>query len=268
MGVTCALPSQDSEETAQKIWKSWLEQYAIQPIQPLKAITFRRAWRTKAQPVLLQCEDGRNYMVKSQQAGRQIVNDQIVARLGEFLGAPIGRPKIIEIIPDLVEIEPQLAHISPGIAHGTCFIERCFDSYELIATSENENRLRLMLLAILYGWVQANDRQFLFNTSPPRLIHSVDHGHFFPNGPDWTTADLSSASKARLDPYFTKCDFTLDEIAEGRHSLEQITPEHLIRAVASPPDQWGITIKERVALVKYLTKRKEELSIGDLRVSS
>ncbi len=254
---------QYSEKAAQKIWQNWLEQYAIQPIQPLKAITFQRAWRTKAQPILLQCEDSQNYMVKGQQAGRQIVNDQIVARLGECLGAPVGRAKIIEIT-DLVAIEPKMADIAPGTAHGTGWIEQCFDSYTLIATSEEENRLRLMLLAILYGWVEANDHQFLFNASPPRLIHSVDHGHFFPKGPDWTIADLASASPARLDPYFVECHFTPDQMSQGRQSLARITHENLVQVVASPPDQWGITMKERVALVEYLSQRQGELLSGDL----
>lgn len=257
------LPSQDNE---QEQWQSWLKQFSIRPDKPLQARTFRRAWKTKSMPVWLKCEDGNDYIVKGQQAGRQIVNDQIIAHLGTALGAPVGQPKIIEIVPALVELEPKhLAHIPLGTAHGTRFIHDCMDSYTLIATSEDGNRPRLMLLAILYGWVFANDHQFLFNNYPPRLIHSVDHGHFFPNGPDWKIEDLKNTPKAQLDPYFADCHFTLAELKQGRKALEQVTEKKLIQAVASPPDQWQLTIEERIALVEYLAKRKQELLTGDLR---
>ncbi|MEL6853826.1 MAG: HipA family kinase [Cyanobacteria bacterium J06607_13] len=116
----------------------------------IQARTFLRGFSTKAQPVLMKCADGQNYMVKGQQAGRQIVNDQIVARLGIFLGAPVGRPKLIDIPEELIGIEPKLSHISAGVAHGTLFIPNCIDQIELIATSEPGNRTRLAHLAVVY----------------------------------------------------------------------------------------------------------------------
>ena len=80
-------------------------------------------WRTKAEPVLLKCNDGREYVVKGQQAGRQIVNDQITARLGFAIGAPVGEPKIVEVSAELIAIEPRLSHIPSGTAHATLFIQ-------------------------------------------------------------------------------------------------------------------------------------------------
>lgn len=209
--------------------------------------------------MLLGCGDGNDYIAKGQQAGRQIINDQIVARLGTALGAPVGSPALIEIAPELIEIEPNLAHIAPGVAHGSRYIPECFDQFTLIATSEPANRSRLMRLALLYGWTHAKDHQFLFSTTPPRLVHSVDHGHFFPNGPNWSILDLEQATPSSLDPYFIDCQFTDDEIQEGRRLLEQITLAEIVSAVAHPPDKWGITVAERVAMVQYLETQRQHL---------
>ncbi|MBR8828982.1 MAG: hypothetical protein DSM107014_13965 [Gomphosphaeria aponina SAG 52.96 = DSM 107014] len=87
------------------------------------------------------------------------------------------------------------------------------------------------MLATLYGWTNANDHQFLFKKTPPRLIYSVDHGHFFPNPPHWSLDDLLKSSPACLDPYFDCCKFSAEELesayvkllwqkAEGRRQKE------------------------------------------------
>ncbi len=56
-------------------WREQLEVVIAQPRTIVKARTFERGWNTKAQPVLLRCTDGKDYVVKGQNAGRQIVNE-------------------------------------------------------------------------------------------------------------------------------------------------------------------------------------------------
>lgn len=70
-------------------WREQLEIAIAQPRTIIEARTFKKGWSTKAQPVLLKCSDGKDYVVKGQNAGRQIINEQIVARLGLLVGAPI-----------------------------------------------------------------------------------------------------------------------------------------------------------------------------------
>lgn len=244
-------------------WQSLLENWANQREKPLRALTFFRGWSTKARPVLVECDDGNKYVVKGQQAGRQVVNDQIVARLGLAIDAPIGEPRIVDVT-ELAVIEKNLSHIVPGTAHGTRFIPGCFDDRTLIATSEPDNRSRLARLSVLYGWVTANDWQFLYRKDPPRLIYSVDHGHFFPGGPDWNETQLLTTSHAELDPCFEDCYLTQEEVGDALRALEAITEEKIIQAVSSPPDEWGLTIGERVTLVEYLTRRRKELLASNL----
>ncbi|MBR8828983.1 MAG: hypothetical protein DSM107014_13970 [Gomphosphaeria aponina SAG 52.96 = DSM 107014] len=64
----------------------------------IKAIDYTRGWRTKSEPVLLECEDGKDYVVKGQQAGRQIINDQLVAIAEGRRQRAEGRRKTLTII--------------------------------------------------------------------------------------------------------------------------------------------------------------------------
>ncbi|MDB9511889.1 hypothetical protein PN499_11890 [Kamptonema animale CS-326] len=250
----------ENTENTREYWKEQLNNALLKPEIPISAITFRKGWRTKAEPVLLKCNDGREYVVKGQQAGRQIVNDHITARLGFAIGAPVGEPKIVEVSAELIAIEPNLYHIPSGTAHATLYIPDCLDSWELMATSETENRSRFALLAVLYGWVYANDIQFIFHKTPPRLVFSVDHGHFFPSGPDWTEYDLIQAPQAELNSYLCEnCNFTEDEISSALRALESVSEQTIIQAVAAPPNEWGLTLDERVTLVEYLTRQQQQL---------
>ncbi|WP_016952372.1 hypothetical protein [Anabaena sp. PCC 7108] len=55
------------------------------------------------------------------------------------------------------------------------------------------------------------------------------------------------------------CGLTKDEIKTALFTLEQVTEEKIIQAVARPPDEWGITMDERIAIVEFLIKRQYEL---------
>ena len=59
---------------------------------------------------------------------------------------------------------------------------------------------RCALLAVMYGWFQAGDNQLLYRKTPPELVFSVDHGHFFPGGPEWTVEGGATRLEAHFAP--------------------------------------------------------------------
>jgi hypothetical protein len=161
---------------------------------PIKAHTYRRKWESFSRPVLLSCgEKNEEFVVKGRHAGRAIVNEHVVGRLGALLEAPVPRIEIIEVPKDLIDAESELGHLVPGLAHGSQWIPDCSDRQWVQASDLKENRSRFGALAVLYGWVRANDHQLIYSNADPRLVHSVDHGHFFPSGPDWRIQDLREA---------------------------------------------------------------------------
>jgi hypothetical protein len=257
-------------------WETSLISLLQYPRESLRAVTYRRGWRTKAEPVLLECEDDQTYVVKGIQAGRQIINDQVVARLGMALGAPVGIPRLIEVSAELIELDRRLKLFSPGLAHGTLWIPNCLDSVELLGTGEVENRSRYALLSALFGWVINHDPQYLVNEQPPRLVHSVDHGHCFSGGPNWTIESLQKSiefdSELNLEfllfDRFEMCCFKPIDFQKMRQNLKQVTELHIFSSVASVPEDWGITMDERLILVEYLFVRQQRLVLILERLSS
>lgn len=251
----------ENELTTRTRWQQALEQAIAQPEEPILAITFRRGWNSAARPVLVRGIDKNEYVIKGKQAGRQIINDQVVARLGLTIGAPVGKPQLVEISAELIAEDPSYDYLTPGTAHGTLYVADCFDDRETGKyASQSENRARFALLSVLYGWVYSGDPQFIYKKARPNLVYSVDHGHFFPGGPNWTASNLQQAPDAELDRYLVStCKLTSEEIEQALLVLNTVTEDVIIQAVAAPPSEWGLTIDERVTLVTYLLKRKQEL---------
>ena len=69
-------------EDKNKKFRDLLFEIEKQHIEIVEARTFLRAWGKKSNPILVKCGDGKKYVVKGKKsAGRQIINDRIVARL-------------------------------------------------------------------------------------------------------------------------------------------------------------------------------------------
>jgi hypothetical protein len=228
--------------------------------QPILAETYLRSWGSASHPVLLECSNGHAYVVKGRQAGRMIVNDQIVAALGQMMGAPVPVPELINVPAELIAAQAEMSHVAAGTAHGSRFIPNCADR-EDVKHAGPENNGRFARLAVMYGWMQAGDNQFIYDNSVPPTVHSVDHGHFFPGGPDWTEASLQGAGPAQLEPTLDSTVTWTDELlTEIVASLTQIDDGMIARAVCRPPDDWGMAPSERSALATYLSSRRDVLT--------
>ncbi len=240
-----------------------LEDVIANPEEPIIATTIRRGWKSSAKPVLVRGIDGNDYVVKGKQAGRQIINDRVVAKLGQAMQAPVGEPYLIEISPELIEINPEFSYLAPGIAHGTKFIPNCSDDRELfLHVDKSKNLERFASLAILYGWMYASDHQFIYKKQSPRLVYSVDHGNFFVGSPEWTIERLCRQVAPAAPDHLIGTTYRLDPTdldCEVFGLQEEISDQTIVQAVGGVPEEWGITIDERLALVEYLIKRHDEL---------
>lgn len=113
---------------------------------------------------------------------------------------------------------------------------------------------------VLYSWIKANDNQLIYKKLKPHLAYSVDHGHFFPNGPNWTIETLrANKNNIELDSWFLQCGLSETSMYQARDNLMTIKDEDIKLVVDSPPDEWGITEDERIELSDYLISRKQKL---------
>ena len=238
----------------------FIDYASARPAREVAANTFRREWNSFSHPVLLLCDDNREYVVKGSQVGRAIFNDHVIAWLGHTLGAPTGIPRIIDVPAWLVAQEPKMGHLRPGLAHGTEWEPDCTDASGVDYTQLAQNRSRFAALSVLYGWVSAGNEQFIYKTTAPNLVYSVDHGHFFPSGPDWTVPSLGTAAPPQLNAIIAgACNFAPAEIAPVVARLRFISDAHIATVIGRPPTSWNVSRDERIALADYLVTRRDHL---------
>lgn len=230
------------------------------PPEVIVADTYLRKWGTSSQPVLLTCPGHGDFVVKGPVAGRAAVNDQIVGRLAEIANCPTGRPALVEVTQTLIDNEPEMAHFTAGVWHGSGFLvgysESQGNSFQMTA----ENRPRFASLAILFGWMVPNDPQFIYANTAGQEVASVDHGHFFAGGPNWTIGSLAAAPPAAPDPgVIAGAGLTPNEVEAARVAFAAASNAQIALAVATPPDHWGLTHDERLAMARHLADRRDIL---------
>lgn len=236
---------------------------SVQVEATTSAVTFKRGpFESFSRPVVLVCSDGVSRMVKGKQAGgRALFNDQVVGRLASLIGAPVPPVSIVALSADLIAIEPRLQHMPPGLCHASEFIDECSDRLGVDHTKLAENRRRFARLAILYGWVHANDYQLIYPNADPRRVWSVDHGHFLGDGgPDWTKDILNARGPSEPEPWVVNgASLVQSELHEAALELVAVDKAKIAGAVRSAPSDWNVPDHQCVALCAYLEKRRASL---------
>ena len=177
-----------------------------------------------------------------------------------MIKAPVGEVVLVDVPSELIENhDDEMAGFNPGITHGCRFVSRCIPAINKVQYIHTANRPRYAKLAFLYGWTVANDHQFCFEI-PGYLVHSFDHGEFFPNGPQWNEESLLSCASVSIDKLIAEaCRFDESDLNQAKPSLNDITEIIVANIIANVPGDWRITLEEKVALANFLLYRCIEL---------
>jgi hypothetical protein len=241
-------------------WRDLIE--AAPGITPVEAHDFVKAMGGNSNAVAVLAKDGRQFVVKRCLLLRGCVNDLVVGLLGNALDAPVAKAGLVYVPQVLIDAHPGMRHLPEGVSYGSEMVQGTSDAggFSFPYCELPENRSRYARLAFLYGWVGADDVEVKYRTRSPELVWSVDHDQFFPGRHEWTPETLREEG-APL-PYtriLKKCDFTPAEIEAAQRQLAAVSVEAIAAAVAAPPDDWGMTMEERVALAEYLYTRQQRL---------
>jgi hypothetical protein len=148
----------------------------------------------------------------------------------------------------------------PGIGHGTKMIDDTSDRLAIQRNDEPYNKPRFALLAVFFGWLSGADTQYIYKTTDPYLVYSVDHGHFFPNGPNWTIATLTGAPAAVVQADIVQqCGLTAADLTSACAGLRVLEAEQIADAIGICPDEWGVVEADRIVLAEYLYRRRAEI---------
>lgn len=153
-----------------------------------------------------------------------------------------------------------MAHLPPGRAHASQVVGDATEREALSNTDKPQNHRRFASLAVMYGWMMAQDHQFIYEKATG-TVYSVDHGHFLPGGPDWTPASLSSHVGCEPDPQITAAVPQINRhLAHAKASLDSLTDEVIAQAIVRPPLDWNLADEDREHLAQYLSARRVQMS--------
>jgi hypothetical protein len=192
-----------------------------------------------------------------------LFNDHVVATLAQLMRAPVPDVALICIGKGLIEANPNssegMGHLLAGIAHGSKFCDGLGDrdnEFKYI----DRNKSRFASILVLHAWTLCNDRHFLYQAQQPFNVYSVDHGNYFAGGPHWISDDLDPGDPATVpNDLIQSCHLDADALLAACLPLQDIDERHIAKALAAPPEEWGVSLNERVALGKYLRKRQLQL---------
>jgi hypothetical protein len=198
--------------------------------------------------------------VADAKGARLLFNEYVVGRLAKLIGAPVPSTVLIHIEHEFISRFPSevegIGHVRPGMAHGSRFHEGLGERVDKVRFV-TQNKDRFASLAILHAWTQANDHHFLYDEHGN--VYSVDHGNFLPGGPHWTLRDLGRVDAIDLDHFADACGLVDEELMEACAPLRTISPSDLAEIVATAPDEWSVSVQERLAVAKFLRARQLQL---------
>jgi hypothetical protein len=238
-----------------------------QPAVPTATKFYQRAGPGGSSAVLLGFSDGIKRAAKlagNPQSSIVLVNELVVARLAEALGAPCPRGTVVMVEQPMVDASkaaiPELGAAKPGHAFGSEWIEGQYNPGEQICSTA-ANREKIAGLMTLYTWVGNSDlkgEHLLWRMLPDgsHEVFGFDHGHCF-GSPQWdgSIRDRAANVALRTLPQFS--------VAIGRESaqafaaqLEQVTRGQIDGAVRGVPPDWGVAAETFIALADYLDRAR------------
>ncbi len=220
--------------------------------------------------------DGNRYWVKqidNPKSHMVPVNEQIVARCGALIGAPVCTVALIEIPASLSGIVSGV-RVKAGVAHGSLEVPDTIPSYSLDYRDQDNNRTRHAGVLALVDWCWGGDLQWLFQETD-RRTYSHDHGFYFPGGPDWHESPQAVQQQADQAPPPSDC-LKLWQAGLGMRpialttfasKLESVTTEQIARVLNAVPSEWPVEAYD-LDLIGYFLERRAPQVAARLRAAA
>jgi len=134
------------------------------------------AWQGRTEPVMCRAEDGHEYVVKGNFAGRKaLIAEWVANRLGRLLGLPIPEIEQLQLDPQLLKYSVKTAEVE-RLGGGVLFGSRREPNLVEIRQSDLPRvDLDLQARVLAFDWWIANsDRVFIDGTGNPNLLWAED----------------------------------------------------------------------------------------------
>lgn len=208
---------------------------------------------------LVLADDGERYwckVVNNPQSPRVPANEQIIARFGELISAPVCMPRLVRIPAALAgwEFRPGLTLVE-GWAHGSLALDPVVETRSLDNRAMDDNARRHAGIYALHDWLAGQDAQWLMR-GPQAEFFSHDHGHYLPGGPDWTVAGLQAATATAFALGVPATGLDAAELERLAGALEALGREDLESCASNIPASWPPGDAELEALIDFAFDRR------------
>jgi hypothetical protein len=212
-------------------------------------------------------DDGSRYWCKTLnncQHERVPTNEQVVARLGLLIGAPVCWPELVRIPAALVGWEFRPGRVlEEGWAHGSLAVQPAVEAHDLMNRALDDNARRHAGVYALFDWLGGSDPQWL-TVGTDLEYHSHDHGHYFPGGPAWTTGSLQQEAATPFVLGQPTTGLDASELERLAVAVEAVSEEEVLSVMAKVPADWPVTDEELEALADFVLDRRSSVA-GRLR---
>lgn len=254
----------DSEPTDDQ-WAQWLSAAAVsskpKTAEHPKATTFRESYGGASAARRVTCDDGADYVLKNRAADvHGAVADHIAGRLANLLGSPVPETVLVDVPQELIDNEPQMSGFQAGLAHGSKYIKDCGPRGEATKTlSLDMNKKRAADLAVFYGFGIGDDFQLFYENQTSR-VWSFDHGRFFPGSSGWSAASLANAAEGQPhQKIMNDAGITNESLQSALADVGKLSHMQIAEVVAAVPADWPTTQDDRLAMAKFLSRRRRDL---------
>lgn len=216
---------------------------------------------------IMECDDGRAYLVKFKDRTRTVINEHVGHSIARMLDLPVPEGRLVSVGPDLIQGSSDLRvrGIAPGIHHGSVWLEGCepIRSIEPRPVLANERSLPGMLVLdnFVLNWDRSNFGNNLTVRGPQGTLEyvSVDFGEILA-GPRWTLATME-AVKATSQPVPTFRLLALsvtgmDSFSPWLEMVESFPSQGVEELLSRVPVSWEIGRAEREAISDLLMTRR------------
>ena len=217
-----------------------------------------------AKPLLARADDGKRYWLKAinnPQGASVPVAEQVVARCGELIGAPVRPVQLVAIPEDLAGYTIYPGHIlEVGIAHGSLDLAAAQLTWSLDHAERDENRFRYLAIAALFDWCWGDDAQWLYQSEADYEYHSHDHGEYLLSQGGWALDTLLD----RVDePHPLSSGLALSGLtgfSELADRIAAVTHDQLVGVLATIPMSWHVNDTQLEAIGYFLERRRDAVA--------
>ena len=212
---------------------------------------------------LVRADNGRRYWCKTLnnvQGERVPLNEQVVAKMGLLIGAPVCEPNLVYMPQDLAGWKfRDDREIEVGWAHGSLAVDLAVETHDLANRASDDNARRHVGIYALYDWAVGSDPQWL-TAGTDFEYHSHDHGHYFPNGPAWSAESLSQAAASVCALGVPATGLDTAEVNRVADRLAAVTEQEVVHCVSNVPAEWPVTDDELEAVVDFVYGRRQSVA--------